>query len=66
LASRSGAPIVPLFVRRRGHFEYEFVIHRAIELDKSSAPEALQAAAQMATDAMAAFIQKTPTQWFNF
>lgn len=66
LAALAGVPIVPLFSRRLGHFEYEIVISPAIELARSAPPEALQRAAQVAVDAMGAFIRQSPTQWFQF
>jgi KDO2-lipid IV(A) lauroyltransferase len=66
LAALAQVPIVPLFVRRTGHFQYDLLAYPAIELAaRARAPE-LQAAAQTATDAMAGFIARYPTQWFNF
>jgi KDO2-lipid IV(A) lauroyltransferase len=66
LAALSGAPVVPLFARRRGHFDYEIVVSPAIELDARASAERLTAAAQRAVDHMAEFIREDPTQWFRF
>ncbi|HET9960273.1 MAG TPA: lysophospholipid acyltransferase family protein [Polyangiaceae bacterium] len=66
LAALSGAPIVPLFVRRRAAFNYEFEVHPVIQLPRGASPTELGAAAQRAVDAMAEFIRSEPTQWFDF
>lgn len=66
LASLSGAPVIPLFARRVGHFDYEVVISPATYLPTRAKPEALLNAAQSAADAMASFLRETPTQWFRF
>lgn len=66
LAALAQAPIVPLFARRLGHFDYEIVISPALELDPAAGRDDLAAAAQTTADAMAAFIRHSPTQWFQF
>jgi KDO2-lipid IV(A) lauroyltransferase len=66
LAALAGVPVVPLFVRRTGHFQYELVIYRAIEIRQRAAAPEIAAAAQTAADAMAEFVAHCPTQWFNF
>lgn len=66
LASLARAPVVPLFARRLGHFEYEIVVNPPLALGPNATREELTVAAQAATDAMAAFIRETPTQWFQF
>ena len=66
LAALAGAPIVPLFARRSGHFEYDLVAYPAIELPRNAREPELKVAAQTATDAMARFIAQYPTQWFHF
>lgn len=66
LAAMAGAPVVPLFARRRGYFEYEVVVSPPIELARDASAERLTAAAQEAAAAMAAFIRQSPTQWFRF
>ncbi len=64
LAATARVPLLPLFARRRGHFDYDFVVYPPILVQRGQ--EHLQRAAQAATDAMARFIQECPTQWFNF
>jgi KDO2-lipid IV(A) lauroyltransferase len=66
LAALSGAPIVPLFARRRGYFEYEVVVSPALELPRDADSKRLELAAEEAARAMAAFIRQSPTQWFRF
>jgi lauroyl/myristoyl acyltransferase len=66
LAALAGVPIVPLFVERTGHFRYNLVVSPTIELSRAAGAKELHAAAQLATDAMATFIARSPTQWFNF
>ncbi len=66
IASLSGAPLLPLFVRRAGYFEYEMSVHRAISLPRRPSPAELEQAAAQATSAMEQFIRDNPTQWFHF
>jgi phosphatidylinositol dimannoside acyltransferase len=66
LAALAGAPVVPLFARRLGHFDYQISMSPAIELGARADTERLTAAAQQAVDRMAAFIREDPTQWFRF
>lgn len=66
LAALANVPIVPLFARRTGHFQYNLLVYPAIELGRSAQPAEYSAAAQAAADAMADFIAHHPTQWFNF
>lgn len=66
LAALAGVPLVPLFVERVGHFRYNLVVYPSIELSRAARSRELGAAAQSAVDAMAAFIARSPTQWFNF
>jgi lauroyl/myristoyl acyltransferase len=66
LAALAKVPIVPLFARRTGHFEYDISVYPALELGQNALPSALGVAAQTAADAMADFIARYPTQWFNF
>jgi lauroyl/myristoyl acyltransferase len=64
LAQLARVPLLPLFVRRRGHFDYHLVVYPPIEVEPGAAT--LARAAQDASDAMARFIRECPTQWFNF
>jgi KDO2-lipid IV(A) lauroyltransferase len=66
LAAVSAAPIVPVFARRAGYFEYEVEIHPAIEIARDADREALKLAASRAAAAMQAFVARYPTQWFRF
>jgi predicted LPLAT superfamily acyltransferase len=66
LAALANVPIVPIFARRTAHFQYDLLVYPAIELGRTARSSELTAAAQTAADAMADFIAKNPTQWFNF
>jgi KDO2-lipid IV(A) lauroyltransferase len=66
LASLSGAQVLPVFARRTGFFEYELEISEPIVLGRRPSSEELQGAAQQAVNAMQAFVQHCPTQWFHF
>lgn len=66
LGALAGAPIVPMFARRRGHFDYEVVVSPAIYLPRNADLPCLREAAQQATTAMTDFIRQSPTQWFRF
>ncbi|MGC4094694.1 MAG: hypothetical protein QM756_43610 [Polyangiaceae bacterium] len=66
LAALAEAPILPLFARRRGFFQYDLVVYPPIELGRRANGDELGRAAQAAADAMASFIVESPTQWFNF
>jgi KDO2-lipid IV(A) lauroyltransferase len=66
LASLSGAQVLPVFARRLGFFEYELEISEPIELGRRPRAEELHAAAQQAVDAMQAWVEQCPTQWFHF
>jgi lauroyl/myristoyl acyltransferase len=66
LARATGAPIVPVFAYRRGHFRYEICICRPRELARDASQEAIQGAAQDVTAEMERFIRLHPTHWFHF
>lgn len=66
LAALAGSPILPLFARRRGFFEYDLSVYPPIELTRNAERSDLVRAAQAAADAMQGFIRESPTQWFNF
>jgi KDO2-lipid IV(A) lauroyltransferase len=66
LASVARAPLVPIFSRRRGYFEYEICAAPAVDLGRRPSEAALEAAAQRAADAMQDFVARDPTQWFQF
>jgi phosphatidylinositol dimannoside acyltransferase len=66
LASLSGAPIVPVFARRLGFFDYELVVSEPISLGRRPGAGELKSAAEQAIGAMEAFVRDCPTQWFHF
>jgi KDO2-lipid IV(A) lauroyltransferase len=66
LARATGAPIVPVFAYRRGHFHYEIRISSPRELARDASQEALYRTAQDVTAEMESFIRLHPTHWFHF
>jgi lauroyl/myristoyl acyltransferase len=66
LAAGSGAPLVPLFARRVGFFDYEFSAAPAIALPRRPSASELALAAGRAAAEMERFIRAHPTQWFHF
>ena len=66
LASLANVPLVPVFCARTGHFEYEVNVHYPIWLRRRPSADQLQEAACKATCELERFLQRYPTQWFNF
>ena len=66
LASLANVPLVPVFCARIGHFKYEVNVHQPIRLRRRPSAEQLQAAAREASHELERFLQRYPTQWFNF
>jgi lauroyl/myristoyl acyltransferase len=66
LAELTGAPIVPVFAARTGHRRYEVHVSPPQRLARGATPAELDRAAQALADAMQAFVQARPTQWFHF
>jgi KDO2-lipid IV(A) lauroyltransferase len=66
LAALAGAPVVPLFARRQGYFDYEVTIVPHVELPPRPKGPQLAEAAQKAASEMERYIRAWPTQWFNF
>jgi lauroyl/myristoyl acyltransferase len=66
LAALAQVPVLPLFVRRHGYLDYEFVAGEPIELAARPSAEAVRAAAERAALEMERFIRANPTQWFHF
>jgi KDO2-lipid IV(A) lauroyltransferase len=66
LARATGAPIVPVFAHRRGHFDYEIRICRPRELARDASEESLHRTAQDVALEMERFIRQHPTHWFHF
>jgi KDO2-lipid IV(A) lauroyltransferase len=66
LARASGAPILPVFMRRIGFFHYEVRLYPVIEVTKTAGDRELGEAAQRAASDMEQFIREHPTDWFDF
>lgn len=66
LAACAGVPLVPMFVRRAGFFDYELSIGPRITLDRRPSAKQLAASAGLAAAEMERFIRAEPTQWFHF
>jgi lauroyl/myristoyl acyltransferase len=66
LAAASGAPVVPVFAARTGHWRYEVVVRPALRLSRGASEAELDGAAQALADALEAFVSLRPTQWFHF
>ena len=66
LAAMAGAPVLPLFVRRVAHFDYEFWVAPPLLLGRRPSSSELKTAAQSAATEMERFIRAHPTQWFHF
>jgi lauroyl/myristoyl acyltransferase len=65
LAALARVPLIPLFAKRRGLFDYELEVRPALEIGGPTGAT-LPAAAQASADAIQDFIGSCPTQWFNF
>jgi len=66
LASLAKVPLVPMFCARLGYFEYEVSIGEPIRIEARPTREQLKSAARKASSGLENFLQKYPTQWFNF
>lgn len=66
LAALAGVAVLPVFVRRLGHFDYEFSGGEPIVLPRRPSPAELAAAARAAVREMERFVLQAPTQWFHF
>jgi KDO2-lipid IV(A) lauroyltransferase len=66
LARAAGAPILPVFTRRLGHFRYEIELCAPLEIPKTAPEGALVRAAERAASDMERFIRAHPTHWFDF
>jgi KDO2-lipid IV(A) lauroyltransferase len=64
LARLARAPVVPVFTRRTGYFDYQIEILPPIAV--GDGPSGVEAAAREATTVMADFLRQNPTQWFHF
>jgi len=66
LAAVSGAPILPVFTRRLGFLEYEYVSAPALHLPRRPSPGELDATAQTLADRLSDFARDNPDQWFSW
>jgi KDO2-lipid IV(A) lauroyltransferase len=66
LASLAGAPVVPVFSRRTGYFQYEITVCPALRVQPNATPAELAEAAGRAAGDMGRFLGENPTQWFHF
>lgn len=66
LASLAQVPVLPLFVSRRGYYDYEVRIGNAIRLPRRPEPTDVDSAARDVASLMEAFLMDHPEQWFNF
>jgi lauroyl/myristoyl acyltransferase len=66
LAALSGAPIVPVFTRRLGFLEYEFVTSPPLHVSRRPSAEELDRVAQKLADLLAQFARENPEQWFRW
>lgn len=66
LAAKREVPLLPLFARRLGYYDYELRVSEPIRLTRAADRQSLSAAAQRAADAMQTAIAACPTQWFRF
>ena len=66
LAALAGVPVLPVFVSRRGYFDYAVEPGTIIELPRRPERAELVRVAQQATAEMERFIRSHPTQWFDF
>ena len=66
LAALARVPVVPLFVRRVGHFDYELWGGEPIRVPPRPSSAALAAAAARAVWELERFLYAHPTQWFHF
>jgi KDO2-lipid IV(A) lauroyltransferase len=66
LASLAQVPVLPLFVSRRGFYDYEVRVGNAIRLPRRPEPVEVDSAARDVASLMEAFLLDHPEQWFNF
>ena len=66
LAAVSGAPVLPVFTRRLGFLEYEYVSSPALHLPRRPSPAELDGAAQDLAGRLETFVVENPDQWFSW
>jgi len=66
LAAVSGAPVIPVFTRRLGFLEYEFITAPAFHVSRRPDDAELDAVAQRLAELLEQFVRAHPAQWFNW
>lgn len=66
LSSLAQVPILPVFVARRGYYEYDVRIGDVIRLPRHPEPSEVDSAARDVGRLLEAFLLEHPEQWFNF
>ncbi len=66
LASLAQVPLLPLFVARRGYYQYLVQVEPAIRLPRRLSSGEAETAAQRVARQLEAFLLDNPEQWFNF
>jgi phosphatidylinositol dimannoside acyltransferase len=66
LAAVSGAPILPIFTRRLGFMQYEYVTTPAFHVSRRPDDAELDAAAQKLATLLEDFARENPEQWFRW
>jgi KDO2-lipid IV(A) lauroyltransferase len=66
LAALSGAPVLPVFARRRAFADYELSLGRAIFLPRRPSSTELANAAERVAGELETFLRANITQWFHF
>jgi KDO2-lipid IV(A) lauroyltransferase len=66
LASLAQVPIIPIFVSRRGYYDYEVRVGNAIRLSRRPESTEVDSAARDVAALLEAFLLDHPEQWFNF
>jgi KDO2-lipid IV(A) lauroyltransferase len=66
LASLAQVPLLPIFVSRRGYYDYEVRVGNAIRLPRRPTVSEVDSAARDVARLLEAFLLDHPEQWFNF
>jgi len=66
LASLAQVPLLPLFVARRGYYQYEVRVGNAIRLPRRPEHAEVDGAARDVATLLESFLLEYPEQWFNF
>ncbi len=66
IAGLAQVPVIPLFVRRVGHFHYELWGGPSLRVSRRPSPSELARAGERAAWELERFLRAHPTQWFCF